>query len=244
MPDHQGDPPSRGPRTAVVLLAAGSGTRVGADTNKVLLPLAGEPVLAWSLHDVQAVEYVDAVVVVHRPEDHAQVQALVARHGGHLAVRLVEGGATRHESEWNALQALAPRIDAGELDVVAIHDTARPLAGTALFEAVIRTAADHGGAIPVRSQHGLLHRDPRAARPTADLVAVQTPQAFRARPLLAAYRRAEAEGFTGTDTASSLEAYTDVEVRGVPAPATNLKITFPEDVGLAERLLGQRLQHP
>jgi 2-C-methyl-D-erythritol 4-phosphate cytidylyltransferase len=219
----------------VVLLAAGSGTRVGAAVNKVLLPLAGRPVLAWSLEHVAALRYVDRVVVVHRAEDRAAVRAAVAGHG--LDVALVEGGATRHASEWAALQVLARAVDAGELDVVAVHDTARPLADVALFDAVVRAAAAHGGAIPVRPQAGLLPRDPAEPALAVDLVAVQTPQAFAARPLLGAYRRAEADGFTGTDTASCLEAYTDVAVHGVPSPATNLKITFPEDVALAERLL-------
>ncbi len=222
----------------MVLLAAGSGTRVGAGTNKVLLPLAGRPVLAWSLQHVRDLGYVDRVVVVHRPQDRPEVDAAVARHGSGLDVLLVAGGDTRHASEWNALQALAKRIDAGELDVVAIHDTARPFAGPALFDAVLRAAAADGGAIPVRAQPGLLHRDPGAPRVETGLVAVQTPQAFRAAPLLGAYRRAEADGFTGTDTASCLEAYTDLRIRGVAAAATNLKITFPEDVALAERLLG------
>jgi 2-C-methyl-D-erythritol 4-phosphate cytidylyltransferase len=67
---------------------------------------------------------------------------------------------------------------------------------------------------------------------------VQTPQAFRAGPLLEAYARAGDDGFTGSDTAACVAAYTDMPVVAVPAPATNLKITFPEDVALAERLLG------
>jgi 2-C-methyl-D-erythritol 4-phosphate cytidylyltransferase len=223
--------PVNPPRAAVVLLAAGSGTRVGAATNKVLLPLAGTPVLAWSLRHVRALPYVDHVVVVHRPQDCAEIEA------AGVGLQLVEGGDTRHASEWNALQALAKRIDAGELDVVAIHDSARPLADSGLFDAVLRVAAARGGAIPVRRQPGLLHRDPGAPPFDTELVAVQTPQAFRAEPLLTAYRRADTDGFTGTDTASCLRAYTDVEIHGVPSPATNLKITFPEDVALAERLL-------
>ena len=225
--------PAPGPRTAVVLLAAGSGTRVGAATNKVLLPLAGRPVLGWSVAAVAALPYVARVVVVHRPEDLAQVRAAVTAEGVEAA--FVAGGATRHASEWAALTVLAGDVAAGRLDVVAVHDTARPLAGTALFDAVVRAAASYGGAIPVRAQPGLL---PRAGGPVrSDLVAVQTPQAFAAAPLLEAYRRAEADGFTGTDTASCLQEYTDIAVHGVPSPATNLKITFPEDVALAERLL-------
>jgi 2-C-methyl-D-erythritol 4-phosphate cytidylyltransferase len=221
------------PRTAVVLLAAGSGSRVGAEVNKVLLPLVDRAVLAWSVRTVAGLPYVDQVVVVHRPEDLAAVRASAGD------AQLVEGGATRHASEWNALQDLASRIDAGEVDVVAIHDTARPLAGADLFDAVVAAAQEHGGAIPVRSQPGLLAATPGS--PVAGpLVAVQTPQAFRAADLLAAYRAAARDGFEGTDTAACVERYTDLTVRGVPSAATNIKITFPEDVALAERLLGGR----
>ena len=83
---------------------------------------------------------------------------------------------------------------------------------------------------------------PREASPTTpgELVGVQTPQAFRAAPLLAAYRAADRDGFVGTDTASCVEAYTDLEIRCVPSPATNVKITYPHDVALAERLLRRR----
>ena len=76
-----------------------------------------------------------------------------------------------------------------------------------------------------------------SGQPVGDLVGVQTPQAFQAKALLAAYRAAEGDGFRGTDTAACLERYADVRIRGVPAPATNLKITFPEDVAVAERIL-------
>ena len=69
------------------------------------------------------------------------------------------------------------------------------------------------------------------------LVGVQTPQVFRAGPLLQAYESAAADGFTGTDTAGCVTTYTDLPVHGVPAPATNLKITFIEDLAVAERLL-------
>src|SRR4051794_19718104 len=224
------------PRTGVVLLAAGSGNRVGADTNKVLLPLAGLPVLGWSLRTVTAMPYVERLVVVHRQQGRAGVEGLVLDRlpEGREAV-LVTGGETRHGSEWRALAALRTAVQAGELDVVALHDAARPLADPALFEATVRAAHEHGGGIPVRPQTGLLHRDggPRVR----GLVAVQTPQAFRAGPLLEAYARAEADGFTGTDTASCVARYTDLPIHAGPAPATNLKITYPEDVALAERLL-------
>ncbi|MGZ4536250.1 MAG: IspD/TarI family cytidylyltransferase [Nocardioidaceae bacterium] len=227
MPDTK---PADHPRVAVVVLAAGEGRRVGAGTNKVLLPLAGVPVFAWSLRTVQGLGYVGRVVLVVRDEDRSEITRQVGP-----GVTVVVGGATRHTSEWHALQALAGDIDAGRLDVVAIHDAARPLAGADLFARVVDAAATYGGALPVRAIRGLIGRD--GGRPAGELVGVQTPQAFRAVELLDAYRRAEVDGFTGTDTASCVEAHTELVVHGVPAPATNLKITFPDDVALAERLL-------
>ncbi len=231
----------------MVLLAAGEGRRVGADTNKVLLPLSGLPVFAWSLRAVSEIEYVDHVVVVVREVDRALVDTTIREHFGALPITVVVGGDTRHASEWNALLALADDIDAGGIDVVAIHDTARPLADTALFHAVVTAACEHGGALPVREQTHLIPSStdtsvgtaPLLDRPrTADrMVGVQTPQAFRAQKLLDAYRRADRDRFVGTDTASCVEEYTDLEIHCVPSPATNLKITFPEDVALAERLL-------
>lgn len=214
-----------------MLLAAGSGSRVGATTNKVLLALNGQPVIAWSLRTVADLPYVDRVLVVHRRADLDLVRPLTAD------ATLVEGGASRHASEANALHQLAKPIDAGEIDVVVVHDCARPLASRALFDAVVSAAASYGGAIPVREQAGLVRAD-AATIAAGTLVAVQTPQAFRATELLAAYRQAELDGFEGTDTAACVAKYTDLVVRAVPADATNLKITFPEDVAIAERLLG------
>jgi 2-C-methyl-D-erythritol 4-phosphate cytidylyltransferase len=230
------------PRTAVLLLAAGEGRRVGAGTNKVLLPLLGEPVFTWSLRQALALPGTTHVVLVTRPEDRAEVDRgldLVAELHPGAQVWIVSGGDTRHGSEWNALRAVAPAIDADEVDVVAIHDTARPLADTDLLASVVRAAHEHGGALPIREQRSLLPRD-RGRTLDGELVGVQTPQAFRARPLLDAYRQADRDGFTGTDTASCIEEYTDLEIRCVDSPATNIKITFPDDVALAERLLLRR----
>jgi 2-C-methyl-D-erythritol 4-phosphate cytidylyltransferase len=228
--------PGAFPRTAVVLVAAGAGTRVAAPTNKVLLPLLGSPVLAWSLRTICALSYVDRLVVVARPEDAEAVARLVEEHlpeGSEAA--LVPGGPTRHDSEVNGLRPLRTAVADGEIDVIAVHDAARPLADASLFDATVLAAHAHGGALPVRPQPGLVSRDGR--QHVTGLVGVQTPQAFRAQPLLEAYARAGLDGFTGTDTASCVAAYTDLAVHGVRGPATNIKITFPDDLGLAERLL-------
>jgi 2-C-methyl-D-erythritol 4-phosphate cytidylyltransferase len=219
---------------AVVIVAAGAGARVGAAVNKVLLPLGDRPVLAWSVADALATPGVRRVVVVVRPGEEDAVGEALAPHLGAAEVLLVPGGATRHASEWAAIRALAPEIEAGGLEVVAIHDGARPLAGVGLFERVVAAARDSGGALPVTPLTALL------PRPGRDLVAVQTPQAFAARPLLEAYLRADEEGFEGTDTASCVERYAEgVRITPVAGTPRNLKVTYPEDLALADRL-GQR----
>lgn len=226
-------------RAALVVLAAGEGSRVGHDTNKVLLPLAGRRVFTWSIRWAHSLPQVARVVLVIREGDRQQVDQALERELSDVRVTVVVGGSTRHESEWKALQALAPVIETGDVDVVVIHDAARPLAAAAVFLDVIDGATRHGGALPVRDQPALTQLEETAEPESRRTVAVQTPQAFRALPLLEAYSKASAEDFVGTDTASCVERYTDVAVHCVPGDAGNIKITFPEDLFLAERLLAK-----
>jgi len=221
------------------VLAGGSGARIGAGHNKVYLPLGERTVLGWSLRAFAVHPAISTVVLVTRSEDAVQAAREVAELP---AVETVTGGATRQDSEWRGLQRLAERIAADAIDTVLIHDGARPLVSAALIDAVLAAARAVGGAVP-----GLLRDDLAAATPDgtgltwppgADaLVAVQTPQGFRARPLLAAYDRAHDEGFVGTDTASCVQRFTDLPVRWVPGDERNLKITYPHDLTRAERLV-------
>ena len=220
---------------AVVILAAGSGSRVGADTNKVLLPLGDSTVLGHSVRAVLEVAEVTRLVLGVRAGDEDAVRDAVAPLLGVHEVRMVRGGATRHASEWAALQTLAEDVAEGVVDVIAVHDGARPLAGAALFAATLAAAREHGGALPVVGLPGLLGRDLRATR--GGLAGVQTPQAFRAVPLLEAHRRAAEDGYESTDTAACFERYCDLPVVAVHGGPGNLKVTFPEDVAVAERLL-------
>ncbi|MDX6300415.1 MAG: hypothetical protein QOF53_1629 [Nocardioidaceae bacterium] len=225
------------------MLAAGEGTRVGRDSNKVLLPLAGRRVFTWSIRWAHSLPQVAQVVLVIREADREPVLAALARELPEVNVAVVVGGSSRHESEWRALQALATSIEEGHTDVVVIHDAARPLAGAEVFRDVIEAAHLYGGALPVRDQPALTSlAEARDADHGAELrrtVAVQTPQAFRAGPLLEAYARASEDRFVGTDTASCVERYAEVAVHCVPGDARNIKITFPEDLFLAERLLAK-----
>ena len=220
---------------ALVVLAAGSGTRVGAATNKVLLPLGASSALARSVTTALEVEGVRRLLVVVRDDDRGAVAGEIEPLLGDREATVVVGGTTRHGSEWNALRVLRDDIESGEIDVVVIHDAARPLADVALYDAVIAAAREHGGAIPAAPLTHLVTRD--LAPVPGELAGVQTPQAFRAGPLLAAYAQAETEGGDFTDTAGTLAHYAaDVKIAAVPSSSLNLKVTFVEDLATAAAL--------
>jgi 2-C-methyl-D-erythritol 4-phosphate cytidylyltransferase len=222
---------------AAVVLAGGSGTRVGAGRNKVLLPLGGEPVLTHSVRRAAGLPGTSVIVLVVRAGDGDLVAPVVDGPWG-VPVLTAPGGPSRHASELSALRRLAPRIGSGEVDVVVVHDAARPLASGALWEAVATAAREHGGALPARPAPGVVSAVGLVGPPQGEeWVSVQTPQAFRAAPLLAAYLAAERDGFEGTDTAACVAAYTDLDVVAVPGETSNLKVTYPGDLPLAEHLL-------
>jgi 2-C-methyl-D-erythritol 4-phosphate cytidylyltransferase len=219
----------------------------------VYLPLAGRRVVSWSFTWAGQVAEIGHYVLVVRPQDADLARQMLHREAGDLRVHLVVGGASRHESEQAGLDALRPLIDAGDVEVVAVHDGARPLAGPALWRCVVTTATAVGGAVPALPAVGVLPVDddghpsvPRTGsgpEPGASggaeggMTRVQTPQAFRAPELLEAYAHAAAAGYQGTDTACSVETFSDLTVQVVAGSRQNLKVTYPHDLFLAERLL-------
>lgn len=228
---------------AAIVLAGGSGTRVGAARNKVYLPLAGRSVIAWSLDAFGAVPEIGPVVLVVRAADRATAEAVLDREVEHGPVELVTGGATRQESELAGLRHLAGRIGSGEVDTVLVHDGARPLVTRALVTGVLE-AARRGGAVPGMRRgdvavaapdgHGLVAMAPEGC------VAVQTPQGFPAAPLLEAYEAAARAGFAGTDTASCVERFAPgLDTRWIPGDPGNIKITYARDLVVAERALAR-----
>jgi 2-C-methyl-D-erythritol 4-phosphate cytidylyltransferase len=231
-----------GGTAAVLVLAGGSGTRVGAGRNKVYLPVAGRSVIAWSLDALAAAPGVGPVVLVVRHEDRDLAGEVLARETSRRDVEIVDGGATRQESELAGLRALAGRIGRGAVDVVLVHDGARPLVTPALVAEVLRVAREIGGAVPglVRDDLAGVSGDGTLVAP-ARLVAVQTPQGFQAAPLLAAYERAAAEGFAGTDTASCVARFApEVPVLRIPGEPGNVKITYGYDLRVAAEALTRR----
>lgn len=222
--------------TTAILLAGGSGTRLGTGDNKAYLPLGGHPLLVWSLTAFERCEGIDDVVLVTRTEDRERARAAAAAAAITKVRAIVVGGATRHASEQAGLDAIADRIEDGTVTLVAIHDAARPFVSDDLLTRLLRTADERGGAapgLPVGPPFLVRSGTPDVVR-TDDLRRMQTPQAYRAAPLLAAYRAATAAGFHGVDTAETVEHHGGLGTVVVPGDPDNRKVTFADDLRAAE----------
>lgn len=221
------------------MLAGGTGSRFGAGQNKVYLPLAGRHVISWSL--LAMARAVGRLLLTVRPEDRELAAWIVDRELPGEVVEIVDGGTSRHDSELCALQHLAPAVHAGEVDVIAIHDGARPLVPPSLVRDVLEVAHDGEAVLPGLPAYDLVRVDVDGAVVGGDErgshLRAQTPQAAPAAALVAAYEAASAEGFEGSDTAACIERFGTIAVRWVPGDTRNIKLTYAQDLVLAEQIL-------
>lgn len=226
---------SRGrvPSVGVVVPAAGLARRLGG-RRKLYVELAGAPVLLRALRPLLEQEGVRAVVVA-LPADEADDPPEWLRDADER-ITVVPGGETRRDSVWAALQALPP-----ELDVVVVHDGARPLVSPQVVARCIEVAGTGVGAVAGFPAVDTLKRVDAEGEvidtpDRASLWHAQTPQAFPRSLLMAAYERALAEGWPATDDSALVER-AGGRVVMVQSSPTNLKITHPEDLEVAHETL-------
>ena len=216
--------------TVALIVAAGSGERLGAGAPKALVEIAGRPMLEWSVEALSRVPGIARIVV-----------ALPAGVPAPAGVTGVLGGAARSDSVRRALAA------AGEDEIVLVHDAARPLLSSALAAAVVAAlAADPDAdaaiaAVPVTDTVKRVGEDGAVSETLerSSLWAVQTPQVFRRPALEAALAVGEHELARATDDASLIER-AGGRVIIVAASDENLKVTTPLDLRVAEMLLDAR----
>ena len=222
-------------RTIAIIVAGGTGTRFGAQLPKQFLELRGIPILMRTISTFGENRDGSFDVIVALPEGQMKLwHALCEQYGFTVPHRVVPGGETRWHSVKNALDALG---DIADVDVVAVHDGVRPLAGADLIARVLDAARRDGAAIPVVSLNDSVRQIADGTSHALDrssLRAVQTPQAFDARLLMGAYGQPFDPTFT--DDASVVERYGHA-VTLVKGDPRNLKITRPMDLALAEYLL-------
>ena len=210
-----------------VIVAAGSSSRMGG-RDKLAESLLGRPLLAWSVDAMARAETVDRIVVVTRADNVAALQRAAWLEGA----TVVAGGAHRSDS-------VRVGVEAAGADVVLVHDGARPLASSALADAVARVTAEHGAAVPAVAVADSLKKTRDRGGWLAEsvdresIVRTQTPQGAQRDLLLAAFARTAGRSFT--DEAALLEA-AGVPVATVPGEAANIKVTDQGDLEMARAL--------
>jgi 2-C-methyl-D-erythritol 4-phosphate cytidylyltransferase len=228
-----------------VVLAGGTGTRMGSEVPKQLLELAGRPILVHAVAAFEAAPEIDEIVVVMAPAYLEVVRTLLAAQGFGKVSRVLAGGASRTESTRVALAELGD----ADRDVL-VHDAARPLVTAGLIgdcvralataEAVTAAVASTDTVASVVTRGGSVVITGIGDR--AAIRRVQTPQGFRLTTIRRAYALADADpGFVATDDTSVVLRYLpDVAVHVVEGEETNIKVTTPADLALAETLLQAR----
>ena len=215
---------------AVIIPAAGTGTRFGGQLPKQFHPLGGKPLIQHVIERFLLDENVSRVIV-------PVAEILLTSVKNSERVVWVAGGATRQQS---VIRGLAETRDA---ELIAVHDAARPLFSEETFHLVVAAAREYGAALPVVPVTDTIHAmtDDAMVKETLDrsmLAAAQTPQVFRADILRDILVRAQLEKLEATDEAG-LAARFGYTVKAVAGDPRNLKITVPEDLAIAESYLQQ-----
>ncbi len=223
----------------LLIACAGSGRRMGAPRNKLLLPVAGRPVLAWTLDAALASASVRWIGIVGQAVDRADIEALVAAAAPDRPVQWIQGGNTRQDSVSNGLAALP-----ADAEVVLIHDGARCLVDPALIDRCAATVAAGDAVIAAAPVTDTIKRVDAAGVITAtpdraELWGAQTPQGFAVAQLRQAHALARREGWSVTDDASLFERL-GWPVKVLESSPANIKITTPFDITIAEAVLAAR----
>jgi 2-C-methyl-D-erythritol 4-phosphate cytidylyltransferase len=230
------NPVSMPPRLALILPAAGNGTRMGGAIRKPLIELHGLPIICHTLRRFQGLTGLEQVIIVVHKQDLPAVRSdhwLQLKEFG--ATALIAGGVRRQDSVAEGLAVLRP-----EVDVVLIHDAVRPFAPRQAIEQSIAAAAEFGAAVvgmPVPDTIKRVEGDVTTETvPREALWGAQTPQVFRRDILSRAFLAAQQDGFECTDDAQLVERL-GVPVKLVRGSYDNFKITTPDHLRMAEALL-------
>ena len=215
----------------VIVPAAGSGSRFGGDIPKQFVALAGKPILQHVVERFLLDEQVSRVIVPIAEILLSSVKAMPR-------VKFVAGGATRQQSVTRGLDAAGDDVE----EIVAVHDAVRPFFSMDAFHRAVDAAREHGAGFPALPVSDTIHVvDDDKVVMTPDrrfLVAAQTPQCFRAEVLRDVLARAAREGDDASDEVGLAAKYGH-DVRAVAGDSMNFKITRPEDLVIAERVMAE-----
>lgn len=217
-----------------IIVAGGSGTRMRSAVPKQFLLLNGIPMLMHTINAFHFSHTQPQIIVVLHPDSHGIWNELCAEHNFTIPYQLIDGGETRFHSVRNGINAIE-----AEDAIIAIHDAVRPLVAKEIIDDSYDCAEKYGNAIvAIKSRDSVRQiKDNRSqSLNREEIYLIQTPQTFQAEQLKKAYLQPYQESFT--DDASVVEQ-TGVNINLIGGSYQNMKITFPEDIAIAEFLLKQ-----
>ena len=222
-------------KIAALIMAAGRGERFQGGAPKQLTLVGGRPMVAWSIERFASCTGIEQVYLVIPPAQTSAWLAALAEPSGEMVNDVVEGGERRQDSVRLGLEALPDTITH-----VLIHDAARPCLSSGLLDRIIKAVRAHDAVVPVVPVVDTLAVDAGetvdAIVDRANIVSIQTPQAFERQLVLRAHRKAYADGLNSSDDGSLVLALGE-KVKTIPGERTNMKITYAEDVAIAEEIL-------
>lgn len=222
------------PITSAIIVAAGTSQRMGFD--KLLAPLGGWPVIKHTIDAFENCPDISEIIVITTDERLKAIERLEHEECYQKLTHLIHGGAERHHSVWNGLKDINPHSQ-----YVAVHDGARPLITPEQITRCIEAAKTHGAAASAHPITDTVKRADDSHQVSAPvdregLWAMETPQVFEIGLLMAAYEKVLEAGQTVTDEVSAVEQLGH-RIQLVPNPSPNPKITYPEDLATAAKLL-------
>ncbi|MEM9923565.1 MAG: 2-C-methyl-D-erythritol 4-phosphate cytidylyltransferase [Cyanobacteria bacterium P01_D01_bin.50] len=225
----------------LLIPAAGSGRRMGSNRNKLLLNLLGQSIVSFTIQAASAAVNISWIGIIAQPDDWQEMKEILGQLKLNKPVELIKGGSTRQESVYNGLQAMPKNASQ-----VLIHDGARCLATPSLFDSCAETLASTNGliaAVPVKDTIKIVDENKiiQSTPSRKHLWAAQTPQGFDVKLLKQCHAEAVSKGWEVTDDAALFEKC-GLEVLIVQGEETNLKITTPIDLAIAEFILKSRVQ--
>lgn len=222
---------------SAVLVAAGASTRMNKGISKQLLPINGKMVLSYTISSFLNCDIIDEIVVVCPVNETEYFQSVFSVESS-IPLKFTEGGLSRQQSVFNGVLQTDVKSD-----VIAIHDGARPIISSVLIENAVSDCIEYSAvtlAVPVKDTIKEVSESTVESTPDRSrLWAVQTPQVFEKNLYMSAYERSVKSGLDFTDDCQLME-HSGIKVHITQGDYSNIKITTPEDIIIAEALLKQK----
>lgn len=225
-------------KAAAIIVGAGKGTRMGG-VDKLLLSIAGMPVIWHTLSKFDRSEFIEEIILVVREDNRKSFEDCISQFNLSKPIRVVIGGALRQDSVWNGISAVSNSIE-----IVAIHDGARPCVSLDLINRTIKTAAEFGAAVAAKRVVDTIKESANGITISGNvdrsrLWSVQTPQTFKLDIIRRAMLAVKEKGVEVTDDTAACELI-GVPVYLVEDPDPNPKLTLQSDIPYLEFLLGRK----